>query len=343
MNQDIENYRKDGFIDLNSYISDNLSVLTYPYYIDGYEDKNFWLKVKKEGEEKYVYVKPKENVYLNGEYNLYSELLYEELLKQAGVNTVHLDVGKYDGKYATLSENILKDYSYNQFIINGNELLECKRYNTSDEEYSIEDIIGAVHDYCASEYIDKDVENKCVKDIEKACIADIFALSTDRRANDFDFVVGNDENDEAVIELVPLSHNTYCLGSNFDTEEIYDMLEDDDMLADRVNLCYFDAGVPEDRREYEYPYWEDTLYYLVDKDEENLDFARSCANNMNIDEAIKNVEKRIDSKIPYEYKEFVRVIWDNRLQNICECLGLDYLKIMDNKYYQKELEEVECQ
>ena len=108
MNQDIENYRKDGFIDLNSYISDNLSVLTYPYYIDGYEDKNFWLKVKKEGEEKYVYVKPKENVYLNGEYNLYSELLYEELLKQAGVNTVHLDVGKYDGKYATLSENILK-------------------------------------------------------------------------------------------------------------------------------------------------------------------------------------------------------------------------------------------
>ena len=117
-------------------------------------------------------------------------------------------------------------------------------------------------------------------------------------------------------------------------------LDDDDMLADRMNLCYFDAGVPDYKREYEYPYWEDTLYYLIDKDEENLNFARECANNMNIDEAIKCVEKKIDAKIPFEYKEFVRVIWDNRLQNICECLGIDYLKLMDNKYYEKEMEEV---
>ena len=340
MNENIENFRKDGIIDLDKYLNKNPSEKTYPYYIDGYEDNNFWLKVKEGGKEKYIYVKPVKNEYLDNNYNVYSELLYEELMKQVGIKTVSSNIAKYDNKLALISDNIISDYSYNQFIINGNELLECKKYLTSEEEYNIEDLFEAVHEYCRSEVIDKREEKECIKDIEKVCIADIFTLSTDRKVSDFDFIVGNNENDEQSIELAPLSHNTYSLGSNFNTDEIYDMLDDDDMLADRMNLCYFDAGVPDYKREYEYPYWEDTLYYLIDKDEENLNFARECANNMNIDEAIKCVEKKIDAKIPFEYKEFVRVIWDNRLQNICECLGIDYLKLMDNKYYEKEMEEV---
>lgn len=340
MNENIENFRKDGIIDLDKYLNKNPSEKTYPYYIDGYEDNNFWLKVKEGGEEKYIYVKPVKNEYLDNNYNVYSELLYEELMKQVGIKTVSSNIAKYDNKLALISDNIISDYSYNQFIINGDELLECKKYLTSDEEYNIEDLFEAIHEYCRSEGIDKSEEKECVKDIEKACIADIFTLSTDRKVNDFDFIVGNNENDEQSIELAPLSHNTYSLGSNFNTDEIYDMLDDDDMLADRMNLCYFDAGVPDYKREYEYPYWEDTLYYLIDKDEENLNFTRECANNMNIDDAINCVEKKIDAKLPFEYKEFVRVIWDNRLQNICECLGIDYLKLMDNKYYEKEMEEV---
>ena len=57
-------------------------------------------------------------------------------------------------------------------------------------------------------------------------------------------------------------------------DEIYDMLENEDMLADRINLCYSDTGVPEYKREEEYPYWEDTLYYLLDENEENIFFAK---------------------------------------------------------------------
>ena len=131
--------------------------------------------------------------------------------------------------------------------------------------------------------------------------------------------------------------------SNFSKYEVYDMLENEDMLADRANICYFDAGVPDYKRDYDYPYWEDTLYYLIDESEENLAFAKKCAEKMNIDEAIKKVEKKIQNKIPSEYKDFARIIWDNRLQNICECLGLDYYKIMDNKYYENEMEEIQCQ
>ena len=90
------------------------------------------------------------------------------------------------------------------------------------------------------------------------------------------------------------------------------MLNDEDMLADRVELCYSDTGVPESKRDLNYPYWEDTLYYLI--------------------------EEKIGVKIPIEYKEFMYEIWSNRLQNICECIDIDYYKIIDKENI--EMEEI---
>ena len=113
MNENIENFRKDGIIDLDKYLNKNPSEKTYPYYIDGYEDNNFWLKVKEGGEEKYIYVKPVKNEYLDNNYNVYSELLYEELMKQVGIKTVSSNIAKYDNKLALISDNIISDYSYN--------------------------------------------------------------------------------------------------------------------------------------------------------------------------------------------------------------------------------------
>lgn len=337
MKENIEDYRKDGFINLDEYLLNNPENFTYPYYIDGYDEKNFWTKVGKEDKEKFIYVKPREYDYLNNEYNVYSELLYEELMKQVGINTVNFDMAQYDGCMATISENILDKYSKNQFIINASELMIGKMNNLDDSK-DVEDLLDSVHEYCMAEYLDEDVEEKCIEDIQKVCIADIFTLSTDRDASDFDFIAGLDENGEEDLVLAPLCHNTYALGSNFSKDEIIEMLEDYDILSEKLNLCYFDAGVPEYKREYEYPHWEDTLYYLVDESEENYEFAQECAEKMNIDDAILKVEEKINSKIPKEYKEFVRVAFDNRLRSICECLSLDYYKIMDNKYYEYEME-----
>ena len=70
MNENIEEYRKDGIIDLDKYLLSNPSEKAYPYFIDGYEENNFWLKVKRGGEEKYIYVKPAKNEYLDNNYNI---------------------------------------------------------------------------------------------------------------------------------------------------------------------------------------------------------------------------------------------------------------------------------
>ena len=61
---------------------------------------------------------------------------------------------------------------------------------------------------------------------------------------------------------------------------------------------------------------------------------------MNIDEAIKNVERKIGDKIPSYYADFARVIFDARTRQICSSLDLDYYKLMDNKYLEYEMEEI---
>ena len=339
MKENIEDYRKSGYINLDEYLLNNPEGFTYPYYIDGYDEENFWTRVGKEEKEKFIYVKPREYEYLNNEYNVYSELLYEELMKQVGIKNVNFDLAQYDGNVATISENMLEDYSKDQFIINASELLESKYYNI-EEKYNIEDLFDAIHEYCMADYLDEEIEEKCINDIQKVCIADIFALSTDREACDFDFIAGINDKGEEDLELAPLCHNTYALGSNFSKDEIIDMLDEPDILADKLRECSYSAGVPEYKRETEYPYWEDTLYYLIEENEDNYSFAKECAENMNIDNAILNVEKKTNSKIPDEYKTFVRIAFDNRLRSICECLNLDYYKIMDDKYYECEMEEI---
>lgn len=339
MKENIEDYRKNGYINLDEYLVNNPEGFTYPYYIDGYDEKNFWTKVASKDKEKFIYVKPREKDYLNNEYNVYSELLYEELMKQVGIKNVSFDMARYDDSVATISENMLDKYSQNQFIINATELLASKAYRT-EEEFSVEDLFDSIHEYCNAEYLDEEVEEKCISDIQRVCIADLFLLSTDRKATDFDFIAGIDKNGDENLILAPLCHNTYALGSNFSKEEIIEMLDDYDLMIERLNLCYFDAGIPEYKRDYDYPYWEDSLYYFVDEDEKNLDFAEECAKKLNIDDAITKVENRISSKIPEEYKEFVRTAFDTRLRYICQCLNLDYYKIIDNKYYEYEMEEI---
>ncbi len=339
MKEYIEDYRKDGLINLDEYFKNNPSDFTYPYYINGYDENNFWTRVGKEDAEKFIYVKPRKNEYADMQFNVYSELVYEEFLKQVGIKSATFDVAQYDGNYATISENILDKYPENEFIISGTELLESRKYSNMLNEYDIEDLYDAIDEYCRCEYLDKDMAKKCIKDIQKVAIADLFTLSTDRAVTDYDFIVGADYNGNEVLELAPLCHNTYALGSNFTDDEVYEMLDNEDMLADRLDYCYFDAGIPEYKRNYNYSYWEDTLNYLIDEDEENYRFAKECAYNMDIDKAINEVEKRIHSKIPSQYKLFMNEVWKNRLQKICECIGINYYKVIDSKDIELEMEE----
>lgn len=337
MKENIEDYRKEGFINLDEYLSNNPEGCTYPYYINGYSQKNFWTKVGKEDEEKFIYVKPRTYDYLANDFNVYAELIYEEYLKQIGLETASFDIANYNGSPSTISENILDNYGKNQFIISAQELFDGRKYIPYEDERSLEDLFNAIHEYCIYENIDRETESKIYTDISKVCIADIFAMTTDRKPTDFDFIAGIDDEGNNTFSLAPSCHNPYAFGSNFTRNEILDMLEDWNELDQRVNLCYSDCGVPEFKRDWDYPYWEDSLYYFIDEDDDSLDFALECVNKMDIDSCIRNVEKRIKARIPSEYKDFIHAAINSRGRRICEAMNLDYYKVMDREY---EVEEI---
>jgi hypothetical protein len=58
---------------------------------------------------------------------------------------------------------------------------------------------------------------------------------------------------------------------------------------------------------------------------------------MDLSKAIEQVELKTGNKIPIDYKEFMYEVWNNRLQNICECIDLDYYKLIDKEI---EVEEI---
>ena len=264
MKENIEDYRKNGQINLDEYFRNNPSSFTYPYYIDGYDELNFWAQVRKGDKEKYIYIKPRDEYDENPNYNVYAELVYEELIKQVGIKSASYDIAKYKGMDATISDNILDNYDSDIFLINGSELVEGKRYQSGTES-SLDDLFDAIEEYSRAEYLEREVSNECIEDIEKICIADIFTLSTDRKATDYDFLAGKDKDGNEIFKVAPNCHNTYPLGSNSSLDDMYDMLENEDMLADRVDTFYTDSGVPENKRNIDYPYWEDTLYYIIEE------------------------------------------------------------------------------
>ena len=225
MKENIEDYRKAGFINLDEYFLNNPGSFTYPYYIDGYDEKNFWTQVGKEDKEKFIYVKPREGKEAEDIYNVYAELLYQEMMKQVGIKTANFDASYYDGNVATLSENVLDDYDKNEFIINSSELLCSNRYSSDS---SIEDLFNTIHDYCEYEHIDKKQEEKCYKDIQKVCIADIFLLSTDRDINDLDFIAGKDnkENEKVITEETGVVLDDSFLSEYLTAKQVNSIMKD---------------------------------------------------------------------------------------------------------------------
>jgi len=336
MKENIENFRESGFLNLDEYLKRNPENFVYPYYLEGYNGDNFWTRIRKEDEEKFVYVKPRE-LHLENEYNTYAELIQEEVLKQVGIKTAHYDLAKYNNNVATISDNALGDYDKELFLLNSSELLSRSSY-ISDDTNDIENIFRVIHEYCESEGLGQEIEEKCKKDIANICVANTFLMSTNQTLDDFDFVVGMDKNGEEKMLVSPVCHNSYCLGSNFTKNDIEEMLENSEIMKERIDLCYTDVGISEELRDTSYPYWEDSLYYMIEEDEDVLEFATYCANKINIDDAINKVEERIEADIPKEYKDFVRVSFYERLDKICSSLNLDYYTIMDNKIIDGNME-----
>ena len=254
-------------------------------------------------------------------YTEYAELIIEELAKQVDMPCAHYDLVKVNGLKGNLSVSVLDREKENQSM---QPLSQNKATSEIVGGSTISEIFENVKFYVMSQTSKgKEVIKDINKDVIKMIIFDIFTMQTDRHQGNISLIYDGED-----VKLSPLYDNECSLMLDRTKLEISEILEKSEKEKNKeigtlsnlqenvIDLDY------EDRRK-EYTPWEDMLYYLTDDIEFAMEFTEKCFKNLNIEKAIKNVEKRIGAEIPIEAKEFCIKGFKSRKKDIANGLILD--------------------
>lgn len=257
------------------------------------------------------------NEYMNKNnvlYTTYQELVFEELAKQVNFPCAHYDIGKRGDKNCVLSDNIL-DTPENKGLsmMSLRELMDqLKDVEYYESTYNITDAFKAIGNHCKCMGLDKSIQENVMKNFCKMQVLDCFLSSSDRHVENISFIYGKDKNTgKDVFRLAPLYDNELSCGVEEPKEKMEECTNDFMQAKLTANLQNVFATVPENemsdeskRRNKNNPTGA-LLEFCMDLDEDIEDFTQACYDNLNMALAINNVEKRIGTKLPQLYKEFL--------------------------------------
>lgn len=309
--KELENYRdKDGFIDYDKFKEEkgeDLEIIN--------EDRGSGARDKKwvTFDDTRVLLRNDQFEKDGSKYTTYQELVFEELAKQVDFPTAHYDLVKRGDNKSVMSYNIIDQeenkglsmYSLADFMAE----INCK---DQDFNYNITDGYSAVKNFCKKMDIDKEQYGKALVDFTKMQVLDLFLSSTDRHPGNISFLYGIDEKTKKpVFKFAPLYDNELSCGSDLREEDMEKSIEDFRKAKTNSELQITCALVPREEMSQELLKSKDNnpnsvlLKYCMDVDEEVEDFTSDCIDNLNIIQAVRNVEERINTKLPEKYVEFL--------------------------------------
>lgn len=325
--EELLNYRDtDGYIDYSKFEKekgDNLKVIN--------EDRGSSARNKK-----WVYfdngsVLLRDDQFENDgtKFTTYQELIFEELAKQVNFPVAHYDLIKRNGKKGVMTYNIIDDedktfsmYSLRNFM----DEIECKEDNTFN--YDITDAYNAIKNFSKKSGIDKEQYARVMIDFTKMQVLDLFLSSTDRHPENISFVYGIDKNTKKpVLKLAPLYDNELSCGSDLTEEEMVMCSEDFREARQKALLQQTCATVPpeEAAKDKNSSPNAQLLKFCMDMDEEVEDFAEECLDNINIIDAVNKVQERINTKLPYNYVDYLLANFNEKKKEINKIYD-DYYK-----------------
>ena len=313
--EDLEKFRdKDGFIDLTK-IGIEFSDDTREERGNPNRIKN-WVSFKG----KKALIKGEEILDQEQTYGIYGELIVEELAKKLEIKTAHYDLVKFldengNSVFGVLSESFIDDQK--EKLVNLEELIA---ENLDDGEYAD----GTSYEFTVKElrkrleleeYEEINIE-KVIDDYKKRMLFTLMIVDLDKHIENIIFIT-RVCNGKKEIELSPNfdSESAFMLDNYVSTIDM--LLENNQELFERVRfanplICVFENI---ENRDYK-AFWIDTLRYLI-KEDKMYDYYHELVNkNINFDEILSNVEKRIKAPLPEKVKLLSKYVYQARNQDI---------------------------
>lgn len=340
---ELEKYRnkESGRIDIDAFLKENsVSKMAEPRGASNKEKD--WLKL----EDTDILIRT-ENLDSEGAlYTTYAELIFEELSKQVDIPCAHYDLITYKGKNGVLSQNVINK---NETLVLMNDLLDCTQREHDigdDQNIHVEDAIKSFHTF-HQEYNDFSKEDfkKMSNDFLNMAIFDIYTMSTDRHAENMG-IIYLCEGDKTSARLAPMFDNECSLMLDSPEEKVDKLLKNRISLMKYVEMegqkIYYTEDYENDNYEdtgmfdefldnmlkqngadtKEMSDWQTTICNISELGESQMNFIKKCDENLNIDKALENVERRIGVKLPEKLCEFVSATFNTRKLLINEELML---------------------
>ena len=267
-----------------------------------------------------VFLLKEENI-LDVERNasVYSELIVEELAKQAGFECAHYDLYKKDGKFGVLSEYCLKEgeemFSLESLI--GKDTLSEFDCEKTDAIKLQENMIEFLKD----EGLEKNEIKKLIVEFQKRMVFDLFVMHSDRHTENVSFRTKCDDEGNMSIDFSPIYDNENCLLLDMDETTLDILSQNAGAIKDSTSIIAPRIAIVRDSSSNNEEIWKKTLDEYCELDPV-YDYLMDLYDVLDIDAAFKNVEERIGAPIPQNAKRVAKYAFQYRKREIDKVMCL---------------------
>ena len=251
------------------------------------------------------------------DYEIYGELIVEEICNQLGIETAHYDLIKYlnDDEelcYGVLSETML-DINKNESLMSLHDLIGDEKQRKSnymtDYEFTVEGLENRLR---KDGYSDKMI-NDTILDYKKRLAFSIAVLDEDKHMENISFITGFDDKGNKHIRISPNYDSEVSLMMGTDIYTVEEYLADYALLKSGVDSVDPKIGLVKDINEggFDSP-WKDTLEELCEDDEVYDYYYDILKDSVDMDIVIENVEERIHAKLPEQVKLLAKASYNIR-------------------------------
>ncbi len=237
-------------------------------------------------------------------YEIYAELIAEELAHQCGFETATYELAIYKGKTGIVTPSFLKSYeiiiSGDKYLSNAKDIAIQNNINLDFKNNNIENIMNAV----AFQDPNSDIYEILLSIMKIFCF-DLAILESDRNKTNWSIIRGVD----GKIRIAPIYDCSTMARMNTDIDSLVNNLNDINQVFNITDSIKFDLKINGKSSD---NYFEE-FSKLCDMFPDYVSLIMDGIKNIDTDLAIKNVEDRINKdmvekkfEIPYSIKFWLR-------------------------------------